>query len=246
MPLRDHFHFPLLGVASWEEVHGGWPMVIVQHLFGILPKGYVAAPRVHLGSEMEIDVAAYERSSDSRAAHVDREQGQADAATAIAAPPAPTLEIGGLIPDQDEYEVRIYDATQNRTLVAVIELVSPGNKDRPVNRRAFAAKCAALLQKDVSVSIVDLVTARNFSLYAELLEMIGRSDLVDSANATPIYAVTCRARKLGGAPRTAVWAYPLAVGKALPKLQVWLTEELPILVDLETTYEDTCRVLMIP
>lgn len=31
MPLRDHFRPPLSEVSSWEEVHGGWPMVIVQH-----------------------------------------------------------------------------------------------------------------------------------------------------------------------------------------------------------------------
>ena len=127
MPLRDHFHFAMLGIASWEEVHGGWPMVIVQHLFGLLPKGYVAAPRVHLGPEMEVDVAAYERSTDLRSEVVDHGNGQGGAATAVAAPPLPTLEIEGSLPDQDEYEVRVYDATQNRQLVAAIEIVSPGN-----------------------------------------------------------------------------------------------------------------------
>jgi len=32
MPLRDHFRPPLSEVSSWEEVHGQWPAVIVQHL----------------------------------------------------------------------------------------------------------------------------------------------------------------------------------------------------------------------
>ena len=32
MPLRDHFRPPLDNVSSWEELHGGWPMVIVQQL----------------------------------------------------------------------------------------------------------------------------------------------------------------------------------------------------------------------
>src|SRR5947209_19565744 len=61
MPLRDHFRPPLAGTASWEELHGGWPMVIVQQLRTLLPPGYVAGPKVHLGAQVEIDVAAYDR-----------------------------------------------------------------------------------------------------------------------------------------------------------------------------------------
>jgi hypothetical protein len=29
-------------IASWERFHGGWPMVIIQHLRKQLPPGYVA------------------------------------------------------------------------------------------------------------------------------------------------------------------------------------------------------------
>ncbi len=57
MPLRDHFHPPLSKFASWEGFHGGWPMVIVQHIVKKLPNRYVAEPRVHLGSQIEVDVA---------------------------------------------------------------------------------------------------------------------------------------------------------------------------------------------
>lgn len=33
MPLRDHFRPPVENRHSWDELHGGWPMVIVQQLF---------------------------------------------------------------------------------------------------------------------------------------------------------------------------------------------------------------------
>src|SRR4051812_9905436 len=56
MPLRDHFRPPLDPLTSWEGFHGGWPMVIVQHLRKLLPTGYVAEPRIHSGSQVEIDV----------------------------------------------------------------------------------------------------------------------------------------------------------------------------------------------
>ena len=97
-------------------------------------------------------------------------------AVATWAPPKPTLTLETELPDQDEYEVRVYDARHGRRLVAAIEIVSPSNKDRPESRRAFVAKIATLLQHDVCVSVVDIVTIRQFNLYADLLELIDRSD----------------------------------------------------------------------
>ena len=84
------------------------------------------------------------------------------------------------LPDQDEYEVRVYDTELERRLVAAVEIVSPGHKDRPESRRAFVAKCATLLRQDVSVSIVDIVTIRPFNFYAELLTFLGPGDLCPS------------------------------------------------------------------
>src|SRR5205823_2225709 len=126
------------------------------------------------GSQAEIDVAAYEKD------HAPSIDGMGEfnggVATAVWAPPTASLAIETEVPDFDEYEVRIYDAQRGRHLVAAIEIVSPANKDRPDHRNAFVGKCAALLQKGVAVSIVDLVTARHFNLYAELLTFIGHSD----------------------------------------------------------------------
>ena len=45
MPMRDHFRPPLSDLTLWEGLHGGWPMVIVQHLGRTLPTQYAGAPR---------------------------------------------------------------------------------------------------------------------------------------------------------------------------------------------------------
>ena len=190
MPLRDHFRPPVENKHSWDELHGGWPMMIVQHLFRILPEGYVAAPGVHLGTAFDIDVSAYE---EVRLADDDKgDAGSGGVAVAAWAPPKPTLTLEAELPDQDEYEVRVYDARHGRRLVAAIEIVSPSNKDRPESRRAFVAKVAALLQRDVCVSIVDLVTIRQFNLYADLLALVGKSDPMLSAEPAALYAATVR------------------------------------------------------
>ena len=97
-------------------------------------------------------------------------------ATAVWAPPEPSVAVETTLPDFDEYEVRILDARRGRRLVAAIEIVSPANKERPEHRNVFVAKCAALLQSGVAVSIVDLVTLRQFNLYSELMTFIGHDD----------------------------------------------------------------------
>jgi hypothetical protein len=88
--------------------------------------------------------------------------------------------------------VRIYDTWRYRRLVAVVEIVSPANKDRPEHRRAFVAKCAALLQQHVSVAIVDLVTTRQNNLYGDLLELIGQADPSLSPEPRHTYSAACR------------------------------------------------------
>jgi hypothetical protein len=244
MPLRDHFRPPVESKHSWDELHGGWPMMIVQHLFPILPEGYVAAPGVHLGTAFEIDVSAYEA---NEPAHEEKaSQGNGGVAVAAWAPPNPTLTLETELADQDEYEVRVYDARHGRRLVAAIEIVSPSNKDRPESRRAFVAKAAALLQQDVCVSLVDLVTIRQFNLYGDLLALVGGTDPTLGPEPPALYAVTIRGRKR--VRRRLIldtWFYPMRIGQPLPTLPIWLDINLGVNLDLEASYEDTCRLLRI-
>src|SRR5262249_2502662 len=159
MPLRDHFHPPLTNRTSWEGFHGGWPMVIVQHLGRALPGRYVAEPRGHLGGQVGIGIAALEILT--RGAGGGLPAGGAGTSVSWA-PAEPSLAVETGMADPDEYEVRVYDAQRGRRLVAAVEIISPANKDRPESRVQFVAKCAALLRQHVSVVLVDLVTAREF------------------------------------------------------------------------------------
>lgn len=75
MPLRDHFRPPLSDRRSWEELHGGWPMMIVAALDARLPANYVAGPQVHLGSSIEVDVATFEEDEAHHEAGGERDDG---------------------------------------------------------------------------------------------------------------------------------------------------------------------------
>jgi hypothetical protein len=247
MPLRDHFRPPLSDHHSWEGFHGFWPGAIVVRLVDHLPQGYIAEPRAHLGSYFEIDVSTFKKDeADIPPYPFPRFETNGGVAMATWAPPAPSLTLDVVIPEQYAYEVLVYDIEHDRQLVAAVEIVSPANKDRPDNRQVFVAKCASLLQQGVCVSIIDLVTTRNFNLYGDLLTLINRSDPAINPDPPPTYAVTCRKRTLERPTQLDVWAHPLSVGQRLPTLPIWLTENHAVPLELEASYEDACRVLRIP
>lgn len=242
MPLRDHFRPPISKRSSWEGFHGGWPMRIVEELAPRLPAGYVAEPRVHLGNYYEIDVCAFEG---GESYYPSPRASNSGSAAAVQVSPAPTLMLDVEFPDQYSYEVLIFDVERDRQLVAAVEIVSPANKDRPESRQLFAAKCFNLLSKGVCLSIIDLVTIRQFNLYRELLTLLNQSDPSFGSDAPPTYAVTCRKRESSRGSKLDVWSSALVVGRPLPSLPIWLSETLPLTLDLESSYEETCRVLKI-
>jgi hypothetical protein len=242
MPLRDHFRPPLDDVHSWDELHGMWPATIVRALVEILPEPYFAAPGVHLGTLYAIDVGTY--GDDAPQPH-GVNAGHGGVALAAYAPPKPTLTVEPRLPKQDVYEVRIYDGRRKRRLLAAIEIVSPSNKDRPETRGTFLSKVATLLDYDICVSIVDVVSTSGFNLYAELLNFVESADPSLDEQPSPIYAATVRMRQEVRRRLMDNWYHPLAIGQALPTLPIWLAETWAISLDLESTYEETCRTLRI-
>jgi Protein of unknown function (DUF4058) len=245
MPLRDHFRLPTTKYGSWTSLHGGWPMVITQQIRKQLPPGFVAAPKAHLGAYFEIDLAAFEE-DDTDGNGITHSGG--GVATATLARPKPTWAIETDVPEDDVFEVEIYNIEEERTLVAVIEIVSPANKDRPEKRRAFLGKCGALLRKGVAVSIVDLVTIRQANLYAQLMAFIGHSDPDLGPEPPPLYASSSRwtTNAEGTRARLEAWTSPMAVGQPLPPLPIWLSETESVLFDLDRSYEQACEDLSIP
>lgn len=242
MPLRDHFRPPLDDVHSWDELHGMWPAMIVRELVTVLPEPYFAAPGVHLGTLYDIDVGTYGElhSDETRVSEI------VEGGAALAyAPPQPTVTMEPRLPHQDVYEVRIYDSRRRRRLVAAIELVSPSNKDRQETRGTFAAKVASLLKHGICVSIVDVVTIIQYSLYAELLKFLDSTDPALETDVPPIYAVTIRMRSDGDRRLLEAWYHPLVIGQSLPTLPIWLHESLSIPLELDLSYQETCRALRI-
>jgi hypothetical protein len=243
MPLRDHFRSPLREHHHWEGFHSAWANTIVRHLnTRWVPSRYRAEPQIHLSAQVEVDVDTLQEEGTSGSAG-----GTGNGiATAVWAPARPTQTFAADFPAQDVFEVRVYDEERGSRLVAAVELVSPGNKDRPDARHAFAVKCAGYLQELVAVVVADVVTERHASLHAELLQLLKVSSPGPWPGPAPLWAVAYRAGKDGERWHLDTWSEPLTVGAALPTLPQWLAGDLAVPLELEATYEETCRVLRIP
>ncbi|MEX2176751.1 MAG: DUF4058 family protein [Pirellulaceae bacterium] len=225
MALRDHFRPPLSVRRHWHAFHNAWCTYLASHLNEQLPEGYFAEPNVQFG--IEIDVATWEE-----AGPASLPLGQ----SWVAPTPTETVPISIVT---DCVEIQVFNQEAGPTLAGAIELVSPANKDRPSHRDAFVSKCAAYVQSGVGLIIVDLVTGRHAQLHQELMTRLHPAG--GGSFSDPLYAVAYRAVERDEQPSVDLWSEPLAIGKPLPTLPLWLRGNLCLRVDLEETYERTCR-----
>jgi hypothetical protein len=149
-------------------------------------------------------------------------------------------------PAQSSYEVRVYEEQRPSRLVAAVKIVSPLNKERPEQRRAFLSKCAGLLREGVSVVLIDIVTTAKQNLYGELLDLIGQTDPAQRPEAPSLYAAACRTTKPGNEWLLQTWTESLELGRPLPIMPLWLADNLAVPLELEASYEQSCGILNIP
>ncbi len=236
MPLLDHFHPPLYPQRAWESFHSRWANSIADELHRVLPRRYFAEVHIHLGGQVEADVAEFD--------YIAEPEGEAGngAAGGVGvrswAPPAAAMVLPAVFPD--DLEVQVRDQTDDARLVAVVELVSPRNKDRDDSRRAFAAKCAAYLQRGVGLLVIDVVTSRQGNLHNEMIGMMQWGDAFRMPAAALLYAAAYRPVRRD-VSQIDFWPSALAVGGPLPLLPLALRGGPAVPLDLETTYTDACQ-----
>jgi hypothetical protein len=235
MPLLDHFHPPLVGRRHWEAFHGRWAAAIADNLNDhLLPPDYFAEFQVTVSTRIEVDVATFTEDGGSGAPRPD------GAATAVLtrawAPPAPVAVMPALFPD--DFAVKVFSSVAGPTLVAAIELVSPGNKDREDTRRAFAVKCAAYLQRGIGLMVVDIVTSRHANLHDELVAMLGHPDEFKFPMPTTLYATAYRPVHREDRNEFDLWRETLGVGQPLPTLPLAVRGLGCLPIDLEGTYTE--------
>jgi hypothetical protein len=124
-------------------------------------------------------------------------------------------------------------------IVAVIEIVSPGNKDSRAALRDFVDKTIDFLRKGVHVLVIDLFppTARDpFGIHKVIWDEIDEEDFVFPAGKDRILA------SYETAGERVAYVEPVAVGDVLPDMPLFLTSELNVKVPLDPTYRATWEV----
>jgi hypothetical protein len=238
MPLLDHFRPPLYGERHSESFHAQWAGALAAGLnVGLLPPGYFAEVQVHVGPRVEVDVATWESLSRASAPAPSSDGGTATLTAPAWAPPVPQLAMPAIFPD--DLEVLVYSSEAGPTLVAVVELVSPGNKDRAEYRRAFAAKCASYLHRGIGLVMVDVVTTRQANLHDEMVRLMGLSeDAFAFPGGNPLYTAAYRPVRRAQTDQIDVWTAPLVVGNPLPIMPLPVLGYGCIRLDLESSYTE--------
>jgi hypothetical protein len=201
------------------------------------PAGYIALEQLHAGAAIETDVGTFAE----RAAPAGADGGGATATVprTVWTPAAAPRVLPATFPPGATVE--ILSTEGGRTLVAAIEFVSPGNKDRAGKRRLFAAQCATYLSRGVGLVVVDVVTSRQGNLHNEMTDLLGLGADAQMPADQSLYLVAYRPLQEGGAGRIEAWPVSLAVGQPLPPVPLALAAELCLRMDLEASYAEACR-----
>jgi len=224
MPLHDWTDLP-----DWESVHTYWIAELGRWLRPRLPAGY----RASLGTVPALVVAPTPVPPDVSV----RRDGDSPAM-----PPQPENLLPPEEPAPDEEvalatldATRAVHVTRAGNLVAVIELLSPRNKDRPETRRSTTDRLLGYLTHGIHLLFVDVhPRPQGFSFADDLATALG---LTAPPCPTPC-AVSHRVgdRAPEGGRYLARWRRELTVGMPLPTLFLHLGRDLRVVVDLEQTY----------
>ena len=226
MPLHDWTRVP---AGLFHHFHQDWSIEVARALNrGRLPKGLSALVEQRSGA-WEPDVLAIESRGKSK---VGLSSG------GLATVERPSTKIVRRTTKE------IYAGRSNRILVkhhlgrivAVIEFVSPGNKDSKAAIRDFLDKTIQFLQAGIHVLVVDLFppTPRDPK---GLHKLIWDEFDVEDFN-FPLGKDRLLASYQTGRERAA-YVEPIGVGDTMPDMPLFLASELNIKVPLELTYQAT-------
>lgn len=231
---------------TWHAFHYRWISDIERALNGgVLPDGYYANPEQHASGYVP-DVLALEEVSHEIADDGDDEPLTSSVGgVATLAPPAskPHLRLSARASDESAlYAARRRTvAVRHRSgdrLVALLELASPGNKDRASAVDAFVAKAVDALHSGVHVSVIDLLLPRaDAGVPGGLCGRVARAagfgafDPHEGWSDKPLMVAAFEATRPANA-----YAEPLAVGDALVDLPLFYKPGRFVDVPLARTY----------
>ncbi|MDX1946391.1 MAG: DUF4058 family protein [Pirellulaceae bacterium] len=227
MPIHD---WSRAEAGIFHHFHQRWISELSDRLNGgALPKGFFALLEQSAGGAVP-DVLTLER--------LPPEAGD-DSGPGLAVATAPPQTRYVMSADLEIYAARADLISIRHPLgevVAVLEVVSPGNKSSRHALRAFVEKSLALLSRGVHLLVVDLLppTKRDpRGIHAAIWEEIQDQEFLPPADKP----LTLASYAAGFVKRA--YVEPVAVGDVLPTMPLFLSPELHIPTPLEESYMRT-------
>ena len=227
MPLHNWNRVPS---GLFHHFHQDWSIEMTRTLNrGRLPKGLSALVEQRAGPK-EPDVLAIERWGNRSSARTDTSSG------GVATLSRPVTRIVRRTTKE------IYSGRANRIvvkhhlgqIVAVIEILSPGNKDSRAALRDFVDKTIDFLRAGIHVLVVDVFppTPRDPNGIHKLIW----DEILEEEFTFPAGKDRILAAYESGGEQTA-YVEPVTIGDALPDMPLFLGDDLHVMVPLEPTYQ---------
>ncbi|WP_409214698.1 DUF4058 family protein [Prosthecobacter sp.] len=225
-----------VGAGIYHNFHYLWLSAITNRLnAGLLPKGTIAMAEQVIGGT-EPDVVALQQN------HISFSTEGRSAATMTEAPPQPKTQF--VVPlEAERYAAKAHRVVVRHSLgkvLAVVELVCPGNKDSRHALRSFVEKTVHLLYDNINLLVID-----PFPPGPRDPQGIHKA-IWDEITDEPFELPNDRKLTLAAyqaAPIKTAFIEPFAIGKPIPEMPLFLHNDFYINVPLEQTYMDTWTVL---
>ena len=230
MPIHD---WTRVSAGTFHDFHLAWIAELRKALNGgLLPPGFYAMSE-QVSADANVDVLTLERMGPN----APNSSSGGGVTSVLDAPPQ--VEVVAVGSEAEQYAALrrtlvIRHASGDR-VVALIEIVSPGNKDRELSVQQFVDKAWSALAHGHHLLVADLfppTAADPQGMHAEIWTGYDAQPYIAPAG-RPLTVASYTA----GHPKKA-YAQPLAVGDALPTMPLFLDPTWYISVPLEATYQE--------
>jgi hypothetical protein len=223
MPVHD---WTSVDAGLFHAFHQRWISALSDALnSGSLPPGYFALAEQNIQGPIP-DVLTLKLAS----------SGEDSGAVGLAVSTAPPRAKLVARSDADIYAGKADRLTvrhRHGSIVAVIEILSPGNKAGKAEFRAFVEKSASLLRNHVHLLLIDLFPPGKRDPQG-IHKAVWDEFIEEDYELPPGHPLTLAAYDAG--PPRAAYVESIAVGDPLPEMPLFLKPETYIPVPLETTY----------
>lgn len=233
MPIHD---WSRVSAGTFHDFHVAWTIELRNALNErVLPPGYYAMAE-QIAGPVGPDVLALE------AAEPDDDEPATGGSGAIALATAPPRVRFTAVAEQDAYLVKqkavVIRHQSGDRVVALIEIVSPGNKGSRRDLKAFVQKAITALRQGYHLLILDLHRPGRrdpTGIHGAIWTALG-----EPPHEAPADAPLTLVAYLAAQPKTA-YIEPVAVGDILPDMPLFLEPDAYVNAPLEETYQGAWR-----